>query len=181
MSLRPTKLLRGKDEFKEWSLEKVCFLADEEATEALGAAVGIASAADGLVFLQGNLGAGKTTFSRGVLRGLGFKGRVKSPTYTLVEPYSQDDWQVYHFDLYRVSDAEELEYMGMRDFLDERSLCLVEWPEKGEGFLPVADVRITLQPQAEGREAHLVGQTDKGKRILESLIIKECKLAGAKE
>lgn len=174
------KSLRVKDIFKELSLEKVCFLEDEEATEALGAAVGVASAADGLIFLQGNLGAGKTTFSRGVLRGLGHKGRVKSPTYTLVEPYSQNDWQVYHFDLYRLSDAEELEYMGMRDFLDERSLCLVEWPEKGAGFLPMADLLIRLQAQANGREACLVAQTAKGIQILEALTLKECKTVTAK-
>jgi tRNA threonylcarbamoyladenosine biosynthesis protein TsaE len=165
--------LRVKDVIKELSLEKVCFLADEEATEALGAAIGVASAADGLIFLQGNLGAGKTTFSRGVLRGLGHKGRVKSPTYTLVEPYSQDGWQVYHFDLYRLSDAEELEYMGMRDFLDERSLCLVEWPEKGEGFLPTADLMISLQTKLNGREACLVAQTDKGRKMLENLTLQE--------
>jgi tRNA threonylcarbamoyladenosine biosynthesis protein TsaE len=150
---------------------KTCFLANEAETEALGAALGVASHADGLVYLQGNLGAGKTTFSRGLLRGLGFQGRVKSPTYTLVEPYSDAHWQVYHFDLYRLSDPEELEYVGMRDFLAERCLCLIEWPEKGQGFLPIPDLWVILQVQEGGRRISFEARTEKGREMLERLVI----------
>lgn len=120
-----------------------------------------------VVFLRGNLGAGKTTLSRGVLRYLGYQGAVKSPTYTLVEHYDLAQCDFYHFDIYRLGDPEELEYMGIRDFLQPGSkpvVCLIEWPEKGEGLLPEPDVDLTLDICGEAREANLVF-TGKGKRI----------------
>ncbi|MEM0954070.1 MAG: tRNA (adenosine(37)-N6)-threonylcarbamoyltransferase complex ATPase subunit type 1 TsaE, partial [Pseudomonadota bacterium] len=103
----------------------------ENAMVALGQALGELLLPGMLVALHGDLGAGKTTLSRGVLRAFGHSGAVKSPTYTLVEPYSFGDTTVYHFDLYRLGEAEELEYLGIRDYFDGHSIALVEWPERG--------------------------------------------------
>ena len=122
-----------------------------------------------LIALQGDLGAGKTTLSRGLLIGLGHVGAVKSPTYTLVEPYELEMGQVCHFDFYRLQDPEELEYMGFRDYLVESRLCLVEWPERGAGFLPEADILIEIVQLHEGRKLTLSGQSEQAKKILSQL------------
>lgn len=106
---------------------------------------------DELVFLEGELGAGKTTLARGILRGLGFSGHVKSPTYTLVEPYEFDTQRVYHFDFYRIRDAEELEYIGLDDLLGERAIKLVEWPERASGRLPRPDRVVRIRVENDGR------------------------------
>ena len=108
----------------------------EEAMVALGEHLGRELAAPMVVFLRGELGAGKTTLARGVLRAKGYSGAVKSPTYTLVEPYELQGVTLYHFDLYRLGDPEELEYVGIRDYLDGDSIVLVEWPERSGGCRP---------------------------------------------
>ena len=107
------------------------YLSDEAATEAFGATLAQLLGNGGIVTLSGQLGAGKTTLIRGFLHALGHQGAVKSPTYTLVEPYELDGRPIMHFDLYRLGDPEELEYLGFRDYLDGSTLCLIEWPEKG--------------------------------------------------
>lgn len=145
-------------------------LADAAATEALGAALAAVLPWGSVVFLEGELGAGKTTLMRGFLGGLGHRGPVKSPTYTLVEAYPFEAGTVYHFDLYRLSDPEELEYIGIRDFFGEQSICVVEWPERGAGVLPAADLSLRLSYAAEGRDASLAaGVGGSGAAVLQAL------------
>ncbi len=144
-------------------------LADEVAQVAFGEQLGKACNGEGVLFLQGTLGMGKTTMTRGILAAYGHQGAVKSPTYTLVEPYETETARVYHFDLYRLADAEELEYMGIRDYFDEKALCVIEWPDKGAGVLPTPDIELTLTKEGDGRAASLVAFTAKGAEILAQL------------
>lgn len=118
---------------------------------ALGASLADLLPGHGVITLEGDLGAGKTTLVRGLLRKLGHTGVVKSPTYTLVEPYRLDKRDIYHFDLYRLGSPDELEYMGFRDYFNERSLCLLEWPEKGGDFVPSADMAVYISITEQGR------------------------------
>lgn len=145
------------------------FLPDEEAMVAFGKVIAEATNARGVVFLLGDLGMGKTTLSRGILRGCGHQGSVKSPTYTLVEPYTVEDKQIYHFDLYRLADPEELEFLGIRDYFDEQALCLVEWPEKGRGMLPEADLVLQIELDGVGRKLAWISQTSLGHAMADKL------------
>lgn len=142
--------------------EVTLYLADEEAMTAFGARIAETTKGHGLIFLEGNLGMGKTTLSRGIIRGLGHVGAVKSPTFTLVEPYEIGDIRAFHFDLYRLVDPEELEFLGIRDYFEDDALCLIEWPDKGAGFLPKADLTITISPQDSGRSLKILSQGSRG-------------------
>jgi tRNA threonylcarbamoyladenosine biosynthesis protein TsaE len=123
----------------------------EEAMVALGAEMAACLPPGAVVYLEGELGMGKTTLARGVIRARGHSGAVKSPTYTLVEPYELASGNVYHFDLYRLADPQELEYMGIRDYFEGDSLALVEWAQRGAGFLPRADLVVTIAVEGDGR------------------------------
>ncbi|MDH5191597.1 MAG: tRNA (adenosine(37)-N6)-threonylcarbamoyltransferase complex ATPase subunit type 1 TsaE [Gammaproteobacteria bacterium] len=145
------------------------FIPNETEMEQLGARLASHCAAGCLIFLQGELGTGKTTLTRGFLQAMGHNGNVKSPTYTLVEPYELNGKQAYHFDLYRMGDPEELEYLGGRDYFMDDHICLVEWPERGEGFLPEPDIRILIDYQNEGRQLDITANTERGRAILPQL------------
>lgn len=121
------------------------------------------------LYLYGELGAGKTTLTRGIARGLGHTGAVKSPTYALVEPYTDLSKPLYHFDLYRLGDPQELEYMGIRDYFDAQTLAVVEWPERGGDFLPRPDLAIRLTVAEPGRILQISSSSDAGATCIERL------------
>lgn len=145
-------------------------LVDNQATELLGATLAqcllrhqhTIATSGAVVWLQGDLGAGKTTLVRGFMHAMGHQGAVKSPTYTLVEPYQQQGWDLYHFDLYRLGDAEELEYLGIRDYFGARMFSLIEWPQRGQGVLPAPDMAIMLDYSGNARAAMLEPLSDLG-------------------
>jgi len=116
------------------------------------------------------LGSGKTIFVRGLLVGLGYIGNVKSPIYIIVESYDLNQYDIFHFDLYRLTDPEELEYLGIRDYFSENSVVLVEWPDKGLGFLPEPDVVIHLKYVDEGRNAIIESKSEKGEQLLHKIV-----------
>lgn len=144
-------------------------LTDEAATLQMGEALAKAMPGGAVVFLLGELGAGKTTLMRGVLRGLGYQGKVKSPTYTLVEPYELPDRRLFHFDLYRLRVPSELDDFGMEEYIDGTSVCWIEWPEKGEGHLPPPDLICSLSYQGEGRLITLDPKTEKARTWIAAL------------
>lgn len=131
--------------------ESTIILPDAVATEAFGNQLAAIVKAPTVIFLEGELGAGKTTLVRGFLRGVGYQDSVKSPTFTLVESYQFETYSIYHFDLYRLNAPEELELMGVRDYFTEDAIVLVEWPERGLRFLPKADFILELSLVPEGR------------------------------
>jgi tRNA threonylcarbamoyladenosine biosynthesis protein TsaE len=140
------------------------YLNDTEATEQFGASLYKLLPEKCVIFLQGDLGAGKTTLVRGFLRAAGYNGTVKSPTYNIVEEYTIAQQAVFHFDLYRLSSPEELEWIGINDYFAQQSICFIEWPDLGSGFLPKPDIIIALTQQEQGR-ALLITDNTKNKII----------------
>ena len=144
-------------------------LPDAAATLALGKALAAAAVAGRVLHLRGELGTGKTTLVRGLLRALGHPGRVKSPTYTLVEPYTISRLHFYHFDFYRFKDRSEWLSSGFREYFNRDSLCAVEWPERAGGFLPPPDLEVRLEFSGDARRARLEAHTPAGVAWLSSL------------
>ena len=147
------------------------FSYNEQDSERFAKALADACMGGLVIYLDGDLGAGKTFFSRHFIQHLGFEGRVKSPTYTIVEPYVVNDLRIFHFDLYRLADPEELEYIGIRDYFASDTLCLVEWADKGNGFLPPADVIIHIDILDNGRVINASAPTPVGKAFLSEVVI----------
>ncbi len=146
------------------------WLKNEQATLEFAARLASALPDSGLtIHLHGNLGAGKTTLVRGLLQALGHQGNVKSPTYTLIEHYQLADKPVFHLDLYRLADPEELLYLGIEDYLTPTALLLIEWPEQGGDLLPKPDLTVNLTYQADGRNLQLDAHSPAGQTICESL------------
>ncbi len=141
--------------------ENTFYIKDEAEMMSFGGKIADQFPEGGIVLLKGDLGAGKTTLVRGLLRHIGYQGNVKSPTYTLVEPYKLNDRKIYHFDLYRLGDPEELEYMGGRDYWESNALCLIEWPEQAQGYLPEADLSLEITYQESGRSISIL-DTEEG-------------------
>jgi tRNA threonylcarbamoyladenosine biosynthesis protein TsaE len=124
-----------------------------------------------VIYLSGQLGAGKTTFVRGFLRALGYQDKVKSPTFTLVEVYELADKLIYHFDLYRIENAAELENIGIRDYFSSDAVCLIEWPEKGVPVLPVPDLTCAITIADQGRDMVITASTERGEDIIKHLAL----------
>jgi tRNA threonylcarbamoyladenosine biosynthesis protein TsaE len=144
-------------------------LSDAAATLRLGEALAAGAAPGRVLFISGDLGAGKTTLVRGLLRGLGYAGRAKSPTYALVEPYSFSSLDLYHFDFYRFKDRSEWLNSGFREHFNPQSLCVVEWPEKAGDLLSPPDLHIKLEFDGEGRAVTVEARSPDGESWLSSL------------
>jgi tRNA threonylcarbamoyladenosine biosynthesis protein TsaE len=145
------------------------YIPDEASMMTLGAMLASVCQGAVVIYLYGDLGAGKTTLARGVLRGLGYQGKVKSPTYTIVEPYEIADQKLYHFDFYRLQGAQELEFIGVQDYFEVGAIILAEWPERGAGLLREADLSCYIVPEAQGRHLRIEAQTQHGQQILKDL------------
>lgn len=142
---------------------------DEQQMRAVGARLIGACRQGGVITLSGDLGTGKTTLVRGALQARGVDSGVRSPTYTLVEYYPFADFAVAHFDLYRLGDPEELEYLGYRDYLNPQTLCLIEWPERAAGYLHAVDLAIGLDYDPAGRSVELTASSEQGRDLLSRL------------
>jgi len=143
---------------------------NEEAMQRVGAELAKAMGhGPAVIYLRGALGAGKTVLARGFLRGFGFSDKVKSPTYTLVEPYQIGEQVIYHFDLYRLVDAEELLHIGIKDYFTDTSICLIEWPEKGKEYLPSADLLCDISFVAQDRCVKMEAHSTRGEEIMKRL------------
>ena len=145
------------------------FLSDDQATLELGGKLAAAIVPGLYIALSGDLGSGKTTLARGILRGLGYQGRVKSPTYTLVELYKVSRLDLYHFDFYRFEDPGEFLEAGFQECFDGHNVCLVEWPERVQGLLPQADLDIGIAIENDGRRISIIAETELGKHCLARL------------
>lgn len=145
-------------------------LSDATQTEQLGAFLAQLQIAPAVIYLRGELGAGKTTFSRGFIQACGHRGAVKSPTYTLIEPYELPQGKVFHLDLYRLNDSAELEFLGLEDLLAQGGVCLIEWPERATPDLPPPDLTISLHHADGERRAHLSAHSIRARQWLRSLM-----------
>ena len=145
-------------------------LTSEKEMLGLGAMLACFLRGEGVIHLSGGLGAGKTTLCRGILRAMGHSGAVKSPTFTLVEPYQISGSEVYHFDLYRLADPSELDYIGIDEYFGKNKLCLIEWPEKAIGYLPQHDLDITIDVLVEKRIIDVRSNSRSGEKICTQLI-----------
>lgn len=148
--------------------EATLFLPDTAASERLGGQLAAVVEAPALILLSGDLGAGKTTFSRGFIQSLGHHGPVKSPTYTLIEPYELPAARVFHLDLYRLHDPGELEFLGLPELLAQNGICLIEWPERAGEELPMADLTIRLQHVDDARQAKLIAHSPRARAWLDA-------------
>ncbi|MCP4494034.1 MAG: tRNA (adenosine(37)-N6)-threonylcarbamoyltransferase complex ATPase subunit type 1 TsaE [Gammaproteobacteria bacterium] len=146
---------------------------NEKQMRAFGARLISACSSGGIITLHGNLGAGKTTLVRGALESLGITSGVRSPTYTLIEYYPLEPLSIAHFDLYRLGEAEELEYIGFRDYLNDKTLCFIEWPERAEGILGDIGLQVNLDYHPDGRGVELSAQLAWGSQIISMLELKE--------
>lgn len=144
-------------------------LPDEAATLRLGATLAAALEPRVRIYLSGDLGSGKTTMTRGLLRALGHTGTVKSPTYTLVEPYNFSRLDLHHFDFYRFESTSEWDDAGFREILDSTSVCLVEWPERAGSTLPPGDLHVRLDHREHGRDVSLSASSEAGRRLLDGV------------
>lgn len=144
-------------------------LPTEADTIALGHDLARVLSQGGTLYLEGDLGAGKTTLARGLIQALGHSGPVKSPTYTIVEPYELSGGPVYHFDLYRLADPEELELMGIRDYFAPGAICIVEWPARGGDLIPPPDLHLRLEKTGSGRQGHISACTASGHQMLQKI------------
>lgn len=146
------------------------YLEDDTSTLELGACVARLCQAPLVMHLRGELGAGKTTFARGLIRALGHSGRVKSPTFSLQEIYIIENTRLFHFDLYRIQDPGELEFIGIRDAAGEAdAICLIEWPERGEGAIPKADIEFAFRHAGDGRQVDFHGRSARGRSVTRML------------
>lgn len=143
---------------------------NESAMTALGQQMAQTLKGPALIYLHGDLGAGKTTLTRAIIHALGFQGRVKSPTYTIVESYQFDEQILYHFDFYRISDAAELEFIGLEEYFTQQAICLVEWPEHALPLLPAADLLVHIDILAMGRQVSISAQGQRGQAMLERFL-----------
>lgn len=145
------------------------YIDSEAAMHNLGAQLAQLQPRECMIYLEGDLGVGKTTFVRGLLRAIGIKGPIKSPTYTIIEPYIYADWSIYHIDLYRIADPNELLELGVRDWLEGGATCLVEWPALGGQVLPPADIVMQFDYDGEARKVRFEAQSLRGQRIISAL------------
>jgi tRNA threonylcarbamoyladenosine biosynthesis protein TsaE len=155
------------------------FLSDESATLGLGAAIASFAAPGLVVYLDGDLGAGKTTLVRGLLRALGDTGPVKSPTYTLVELHAISGLDLYHFDFYRFNQAEEYLDAGLDEYFDGRGVCVVEWPQRAAPYLAPPDLHIRLTVHGAGRDASIEAASKRGRQCLTSFALRAAMFSGS--
>lgn len=145
-------------------------LGDEFDTEKVGAALAAGLVAGLVIYLEGNLGAGKTTLVRGTLRALGYEGKVKSPTYTLIEPYTVSRLELYHFDFYRFNAPEEYLEAGLDEYFSGQGACLVEWPAKAEPYIANADIEVRLIVRNPGRTIEVTALTETGRKCVQNMM-----------